>query len=37
MGNNKYKVLIIDDDRSIVSFIQTILEANGYQVLTAQR
>ena len=37
MGNNKYKVLIIEDDRSIVSFIQTILEANGYQVLTAER
>ncbi len=37
MGNNKYKVLIIEDDRNIASFIQTILEANGYQVLTAQR
>lgn len=37
MGNNKYKVLIIEDDRSISSFIQTILEANGYQVLTAER
>ena len=37
MGNNKYKVLIIEDDRSIASFIQTILEANGYQVLTAER
>ena len=37
MGNNKYKVLIIEDDRNIASFIQTILEANDYQVLTAQR
>ena len=37
MGNNKYKVLIIEDDRSIAGFIQTILEANGYQVLTAER
>jgi len=37
MGNNKYKVLIIEDDRNIASFIQTILEANGYQVLTAER
>ena len=37
MGNNKYKVLIIEDDRSISGFIQTILEANSYQVLTAER
>ena len=37
MGNNKYKVLLIEDDRSIAGFIQTILDANGYQVLTAER
>lgn len=37
MGNNKYKVLIIEDDSSIAGFIRDILEANGYQVLTAQR
>ena len=37
MGNNKYKVLIIEDDRNIAGFIQTILDANGYQVLTAER
>ncbi len=37
MSNNKYKVLIVEDDRNIANFIQTILEANGYQVLTAQR
>jgi len=37
MSNNKYKVLIIEDDRNISSFIQTILEANGYQVLSAER
>lgn len=37
MGNNKYKVLIIEDDRNIASFVQTILETNGYQVLTAER
>ena len=37
MSNNKYKVLIIEDDRNIASFIQTVLEANGYQVLTAER
>ena len=37
MRNNKYKVLIIEDDRNIASFVQTILETNGYQVLTAER
>lgn len=37
MGNNKYKVLIVEDDKSILGFVQTILETNGYQVLTAER
>lgn len=37
MSNNKFKLLIIEDDKNIAGFIQTILEANGYQVLTAER
>jgi len=37
VSNNKYKVLIVEDDKNIASFVQTILETNGYQVLTAQR
>ena len=37
MSNNKYKVLIVEDDRNILSMIQTVLDTNGYQVLTAQR
>ena len=37
MSNNKYKVLLVEDDKNIASFIQTILESNGYQVLTAER
>ena len=37
MGNNKYKVLIVEDDSTIASFLQTILETSGYQVVTAER
>ena len=36
MSNNKYKILLIEDDHSIASFIQTVLDSNGYQVLNAQ-
>ena len=35
MGNNKYKILIIEDDRSICSFVETLLQAAGYQALSA--
>lgn len=35
MGNNKFKVLVIEDDRSICSFVETMLQTGGYQVLTA--
>ena len=37
MSNNKYKILVVEDDRSILNMIQTVLDTNGYQVLTAQR
>ena len=37
MSNNKYKILIVEDDRGIANFVQTVLEANGYQVLMADR
>ncbi len=37
MSNNKYKILVVEDDRSILSMIQAVLDTNGYQVLTAQR
>ena len=37
MSNNKYKILVVEDDRNISSLIQTVLETNGYQVLSAQR
>ena len=37
MSNNKFKILVIEDDKNIASFIQTILETSGFQVLTAER
>jgi len=37
MSNNKFKVLVVEDDRNICSFVETILQTNGYQVLTADR
>lgn len=35
MSNNRYRILLIEDDGSICNFVKTILEANDYQVLTA--
>ena len=37
MSNNKYKILVVEDDRKIAGFIQTFLETNGYQALMAER
>ena len=37
MSNNKYKILVVEDDNNISCMMQTILETNGYQVLLAQR
>lgn len=33
MGSNKYKILVIEDESNILSFVKTMLEANNYQVL----
>lgn len=33
--NNKFKVLVVEDELNICNFVKTILETNGYQVLTA--
>lgn len=34
MSNNKYKVLVIEDEGNICNLLETILSTNGYQVVT---
>ena len=36
MNSNKYKVLIIEDEKNIRHFVKTILGANSYQVIEAR-
>ncbi len=35
MSNNKYKILVCEDDKNIRSVVATVLETNGYQVIVA--
>ena len=35
MSNTKYKILVVEDEANICSFIETLLETNGYQALVA--
>ena len=34
--NNKYKILFVEDEANIRSFVSTLLETNGYQVVIAE-
>lgn len=34
--NNKYKILVVEDEENIQSFITALLDANGYQALAAR-
>ena len=36
MASNKYKILIVEDDEKISSFLNALLEANDYQVVLAE-
>lgn len=36
MSNNKYKILIVEDEANIRSFVSTALETHGYHALTAE-
>jgi len=35
VSQNKYKILVVEDEKNIQTFIKALLEANGYQVITA--
>ena len=35
MTNNKYKILLVEDDSNIQTVLTTILEAEDYQVIVA--
>ena len=34
--NNKYKILFIEDEANIQTFVSALLEANDYQVISAE-
>jgi len=36
-GNNRYKILVVEDDKSICNFLETELQTAGYQVLIAKK
>ena len=36
MNKNKYKILIVEDEGNILNFVTALLEANDYQVVSAQ-
>lgn len=36
MNNNKYKILVVEDENNIKTFVTALLEANNYQVITAE-
>ncbi len=35
MNNNKYKILLVEDEENISTIVTALLEANGYQVVSA--
>lgn len=35
MNNNKYRILCVEDDRSVSSLLRTLLDTNGYETLLA--
>ena len=35
MSNNKFKILIVEDEPTICSFIYTLLDTNGYKTYVA--
>ena len=36
MSNNKFKILLVEDEQNILNLVETVLESNGYAFLSAQ-
>ena len=36
MNNNKYKILLVEDEANILTFVGDLLESNEYQVIKAE-
>lgn len=36
MNNNKYKILLVEDEENITGFVTALLESNGYRVIVAK-
>ncbi len=36
MNNNKYKILLVEDDSNIITFVSALLDSNGYKVISAK-
>ena len=36
MSNNKFKVLLVEDEQNILNLVETVLESNGYAFLSTQ-
>ena len=35
MSNNKFKVLVVEDEANLRSLVETVLESNNYQMISA--
>lgn len=36
MNNNKFRILIVEDDKSVMSMLRAMLDTNGYETLSAE-
>ena len=36
MNNNKFRILIVEDDKSVMSMLRAMLDAHDYETLSAE-